>query len=84
MEDKETQNIDQTFSAFNDSVDLINTILAETENISEDKKNTIYRNVRHLELMLEKDFVKNAGKNLSDIQKAITDANTFLSNNPLV
>lgn len=84
MTDMEITNIDKTFSALSDSVDLINTLLAETDNTSEEKTNTVNRNVRHLELMLEKDFVKDAGKDLADIQKAITDANTFLINNPLV
>lgn len=81
--DRETPDIDQTFSALNDSVDLINTLLADTDNVSEEKKKTVDRNVKHLELMLEKDFVKNAGKNLADIEKAISDSNTFLTNNPL-
>jgi len=84
MTETQTPDIDKTFSALNDSVDLINTLLADTDNASEEKKATIDRDVKHLEHMLEKDFVKNAGKNLADIQKAITDANTFLTNNPLV
>jgi len=84
MENMKTPDINQTFSALNDSVDLISTLLSEIENVSEEKKKTIERNVAHLELMLEKDFVKNAGRNLADIEKAIEDSNTFLTNNPIV
>ena len=83
MVDMETPDINQTFSALNDSVDLINTLLSETENVSEEKKKTIERNVAHLELMLKKDFVKDAGRDLEAIQKAILDSNVFLTNNPL-
>ena len=80
----ETPDINQTFSALNDSVDLINTLLSEIGNVSEEKKKTIERNLSHLELMLGKDFVKDAGRDLQAIQKAIMDSNIFLTNNPLV
>ena len=79
---EKTPDINQTISAMNDSVNLINDLLASND-VSEETKGTIDRNVRHLDLMVEKDFVKNSGKDLSLFTKASTDGKAFLTANPL-
>ena len=59
MEDQTPEQIAQHYSAMGDSVWLINAIIAgeQMADASEaDKKDTVERNVAHLELMLAKDF----------------------------
>lgn len=59
MENLTTEQIAQHYSAMGDSVWLVNAIIAgeQMADASEqDKKETVERNVAHLELMLAKDF----------------------------
>lgn len=59
MENLTTEQIAQHYSAMGDSVWLVNAIIAgeQMADASEqDKKDTVERNVAHLELMLAKDF----------------------------
>ena len=59
MENLTAEQIAQHYSAMGDSVWLINAIIAgeQMADASEqDKKDTVERNVAHLELMLAKDF----------------------------
>lgn len=65
-------------SAF-DSVNLINRLVTETAD--EKKKKSVERNVRHLELMLTKDFFKDA---LTESQKNDIDASILSGNNYIV
>ena len=59
MEDQTPEQIAQHYSAMGDSVWLINAIIA-CEQMADadeaDKKDTVERNVGHLELMVAKDF----------------------------
>jgi hypothetical protein len=59
MEDQTPEQIAQHYSAMGDSVWLINAIIAGEQMADADeadKKDTVERNVGHLELMLAKDF----------------------------
>ena len=59
MENPTTEQIAQHYSAMGDSVWLVSAIIAgeQMADASEqDKKDTVERNVAHLELMLAKDF----------------------------
>jgi hypothetical protein len=67
----EAQKTERQISAMGDSVDLINRLIAEGKH-TEQVHDTIDRNVRHLEIMLDKDNIKGAGQSL----KAFTDAVT--------
>jgi hypothetical protein len=64
-------------SAF-DSVNLINKII--TEPIDDNKKDTVDRNVRHLELMLTKEFFTKAltSSQKSQIEICITAGNNYI------
>ena len=41
----------------------------------------INRNINHIKIMLDKDHIKNSGKDLSLFEKIIKDTNKFLSEN---
>lgn len=65
----EEQKTERQISAMGDSVDLINRLIAEGKH-TEQVHDTIERNYRHLEIMLDKDNIKGAGQSL----KVFTDA----------
>lgn len=73
-----TPDIEQTISAMNDSVSLINKII---EAGAKDEKITkiLEANFKHLDLMVEKDFVKNSGKDLSSFATASAAAKAFIA-----
>ena len=59
MENQTPEQIAQHYSAMGDSVWLVNAIIAGeqmADSDEADKKETVERNVAHLELMLAKDF----------------------------
>jgi hypothetical protein len=72
METK-TPNPTKAISAAFDSVNLINKLITETAD--DKKKSAVERNVKHLELMLTKDFFLNV---LTPTQK--TEIETSISN----
>lgn len=74
-------NIDKVFSALDDSVKLINDLVNAAEH-SDDIDARVWRNWKHVEIMLDKDFVKNAGKDLSVYTAAVTSGSTFAPNEP--
>ena len=54
-----TEEIAQHYKAMGDSVNLINAIIAGTQMVgesTEERKNCVDRNVRHLEYMVTRDF----------------------------
>jgi len=59
-----TPNPEKAVSAAFDSVNLINKLI--TEESTDEKKSNVDRNVRHLELMLTKEFFLEA---LTEVQK---------------
>jgi hypothetical protein len=59
MDDLTTEQIAQHFTAMGHSVSLINDIIAGdamADDTTEDKQDCVDRNVRHLEIMVAKDF----------------------------
>ena len=62
MDDLTTEQIAQHYTAMGHSVSLINDIIAGdamADDTAEDKQDCVDRNVRHLEIMLAKDFWTN-------------------------
>ena len=71
------QELDRHFKAMDDSVALIEARLAGegVEGLSEeDVADDIERNARHLEIMLEKEEIAEAGRDLSSYEGAIAAA----------
>ena len=80
MKLKTTQNPEKSIKSAFDSVDLINkTIISE---IDEDKKSLIDRNIKHLELMLTKEFfIEALSKEQKDqIESAISQGKSHIFN----
>ena len=75
---KTAEEIAQDYKAMGDSVDLINGIIDGSmmaDESEEDKKDTVKRNVEHLEIMVAKDYWTN--ENMTAINKAITDGKAY-------
>ena len=82
------EEINNTFKAAGDSVDLINGIIAGTKMVNEDpedKIDTVKRNVEHLELQVAKDWYvsdsvsRTAPASKAAIQSAITAGKAYLA-----
>ena len=79
METKTPEQIQKNISAAFDSVNLINKLILET---ADDKKKTnVERNVKHLELMLTKDFFTEA---LTESQRTDIDACILAGNSYII
>jgi hypothetical protein len=79
METPTTEQITKHISAAFDSVNLINKeILKES---TEDRKESVERNFRHLEVMLSKEWFSEAltTEQRSDIDTSITDGKAYIS-----
>ena len=73
------EEIAQHYSAMGDSVDLINGIIDGSlmaDDTQEDKNDCVDRNVRHLEIMVAKDFWTT--EDLSPSNTAISAGKTYL------
>jgi hypothetical protein len=80
MEKETAEQIAQSYVAMGHSVELINGIIDGTKMIdedSEDKTNSVKRNLEHLELMVAKDYWTN--QNMTAIKKAIVDGKSYLA-----
>ena len=80
MEDnvKTAEEIAQDYKAMGDSVQLINGIMDGSQmadESAEDKKDTVSRNVEHLEIMVAKDYWTN--QSMTAINKAIADGKAY-------
>ena len=78
------EQIDQHFSAMDDSVGLIAGKIADgaAEGETQTECNeTIDRNVRHIELMLDKDFIKDDGRSLTAYTSAAKNGKKFVAAN---
>lgn len=64
--------------AMGDSEWLIRKLIAEGVH-NEESHNTIKRNVDHLDLMLGKDHIKDAGQDLTSLQEAATLGREFVA-----
>ena len=74
------EEIAQHYSAMGDSVDLINGIIDGSlmaEDTQEDKNDCVDRNVRHLEIMVAKDFWTT--EDMTDANSAITAGQNYLA-----
>jgi hypothetical protein len=81
MEDEvlTAEEIAKHYSAMGDSVNLINGIIDGTEmadSEQEDKNDCVDRNVRHLEIMVAKDFW--TSEDMTDVNSAISAGKTYL------
>ena len=81
MEDEvlTAEEIAKHYSAMGDSVNLINGIIDGTEMEDaeqEDKNDCVDRNVRHLEIMVAKDFW--TSEDMTDANSAISAGKTYL------
>jgi hypothetical protein len=74
----QTPNPTKSISAAFDSVALINKLVVETAN--DKKKANVERNVKHLELMLTKEFFTDAltSTQKSEIDTCITAGNSYI------
>jgi hypothetical protein len=82
------EEINNTFKSAGDSVELINGIIAGTKMINEDpedKKDTVKRNVEHLEIQVSKDWYvsdsvsRTAPASKAAIQSAIIAGKSYLN-----
>jgi len=74
------EEITQHYSAMGDSVDLINGILDGSlmaDDTQEDKNDCVDRNVRHLEIMVAKDFWTT--EDMTSANSAITAGQNYLA-----
>ena len=68
------EQLDKHFSAMGDSVGVIDRLKAEGARegqTAEEAADEMKRNVAHLQLMTEKDFIKDAGRSLASYTAAI-------------
>lgn len=72
----EAERIEQDYIAALDSVRRINTVIEKGQKYG-DPKDTVDRNVRHLELMVAKDFWQ--GQDLTPLRDAITAGKKYVS-----
>jgi hypothetical protein len=73
-ENPTAEQIEKHFSALDDSVGVIDFLKAEGPRefqTAEEAAEEMKRNVEHLALMIEKDFIKNAGRSLATYTAAI-------------
>jgi len=74
------EQIAQHYTAMGHSVDLINGIIDETkmtDDTQEEKDDCVDRNVRHLEIMVAKDYWTN--EDMTAVNKAITDGKAHIA-----
>ena len=81
-----TEQINAHFSAMDDSVNLINSTVADdtdalsTQTVKE-VKDMITRNTAHLELQLSKDWAKDDSRDKISYTDAITTGKNYVANN---
>ena len=70
------EDANKAFAALDDSVTLINTDVDAAEHSTE-VDNRVWRNWKHIEIMLDKDFIKNDGRDLTPYSNAIAKGLAF-------
>lgn len=77
--EKFTPNPEKSISAAFDSVNLINKLIIEE--VDDKKKSAVERNVKHLELMLTKEFFAEAltTEQRTDIENCIVVGNSYIA-----
>lgn len=78
MKDEKRNNIENIISALNDSVTVINNLIFAGEK-TENVKKEVERNFKHIDIMLEKDFIKDSGKDLSAFTAASAAGKSFIA-----
>jgi hypothetical protein len=75
---EENENVESHISAAFDSVNLINDLIIKS--IDEELKSTVDRNVKHLELMLTKDFFVEGltPEQKTEIETSISNGNSYI------
>jgi len=76
---KTVEEIAQDYKAMGHSVDLINGVIDGSkmaDESEEDKKDTVKRNVEHLEIMVAKDYWTN--EDMTAVNAAITAGNSYV------
>lgn len=72
------EELEEHFSALSDSVNLIN-LLIESNDKSEKNKNLVERNYKHIEIMLEKDFILADSRGKSSFENAVIAGKAFIA-----
>ncbi len=78
MDELTAEQIAQNYTAMGHSVDLINAIIAGTamaDDDAADKQDCVDRNVKHLELMVAKDYWTD--EDMTSVNAAITAGNAY-------
>lgn len=79
MQDQTPEQIAKHYKGMLDSVWLINAVIDGTrmaDAATEDKRDAVDRNVRHLQIMLEQDFWTT--EDMAPVNAAIVAGNTFI------
>jgi hypothetical protein len=75
----EEQKTAQQISAMNDSVYIIDKLIVEGNHTKRAHDN-IDRNIRHLELMINQNNIKNSGNDLTVFENTIEEGKVFIDN----
>ena len=78
-DEKKVEEIAQDYKAMGHSVDLINGVIDSSkmaDESEEDKKDTVKRNVEHLEIMVAKDYWTN--EDMTAVNAAIIAGNSYV------
>ncbi len=81
MPEQTPEQIERHFSALDDSVAIINSDVDAAAH-SDEIDARVWRNWKHIEIMLSKDFIINAGRDLSAYNQAVTKGSAFSPNQP--
>jgi len=81
------EQVGQDLSAMGDSVFVIDSKIENGPSegqTQEEANDEVDRNVRHLEIMLAKDYIQDSGSELATFQVAVTDGNDYIAEHPVV
>jgi hypothetical protein len=81
------EELDQMFRAMDDSVWVIDNIVINgprNDQTQQEANDEVGRNVGHLEIMLSKSYIQDAGRELSTYEVAIIDGNAYIAEHPPV
>jgi hypothetical protein len=77
MFEEEEDRTEQDIKALGDSVAVIDEVLA-LETPGEEALDALDRNVRHIEIMLDKDHIKDSGEDLTEFVDAVARGREML------
>ena len=75
------QELEKHFLALGHSVELVTTLVEAGEH-SVKIDDMVWRNWKHIDLMIKKDFIKNDGRDLSVYEAAVAAGSAFVPNKP--